>query len=330
MSTGIAEQAVVQPDDRLRVCLHLIHSNHPYFSSEILNPVNQKNSSSYPSRFIFMSSSLTESDTHLTHVVIVQKGVENKKTVFTLEEKNYLFDGRVCRRQLPREAAACMRDKGRVCCLNGSAALAVVALALLTVCLFSASFRHNSDNNKGTKYYGLIRFCYEPPIDQQSRDDDSNSKTCHLRNYIRSAQCEDTKGQLKESKSTRNCFGDFELASVILIAIAMGCCLLSLVFTIWTIFTSFGALANSVVLLAAAISSLSAFLTYTYYYELKENQSEIIAGYQYLIHYGWAYYLLGSSAAILIVAFVCSVFGSAFVLVSKSRKRKSKVQSISL
>lgn len=222
-----------------------------------------------------------------------------------------------------------MASRGKVCCLGLSSTLAVFSFILLTICMFSASFRYNSDSLGGVKNYGLFRFCYTPETQTQSRDDDSNSKTCHLRNYINSAYCQD-RANSNHEKSTRNCFGDFELATIILISASMGCCILAICFSICTIFTSFGALAHSVVLIAAAICSLSGFLAYTYYYELKENQYELVIGYQYQIHYGWAYYVFGFSSLLQWIAFVLSLFGSAFVLVHKNKKRQSKVTSTSL
>uniref|UniRef100_A0A8R1HLP1 Uncharacterized protein n=1 Tax=Caenorhabditis japonica TaxID=281687 RepID=A0A8R1HLP1_CAEJA len=222
-----------------------------------------------------------------------------------------------------------MASRGRACCLGVSTFLAICSLILLIVCLCSASFRYNSDNLGGMKNYGLIRFCYTPESQAKSREDDSNSKTCHLRNYINSGECQDSVTSSHE-KSSRKCFGDFELATIILIAASVGCCLLALCFSICTIFTPFGALAHSVVLISAAICSLSGFLVYTYYYELKDNQYELMAGYQYQIHYGWAYYIFGFSSLLQWISFVLSLFGSALVLVHENKKRQSKVTSTSL
>ncbi|CAI2350333.1 unnamed protein product [Caenorhabditis sp. 36 PRJEB53466] len=224
-----------------------------------------------------------------------------------------------------------MASRGHVFCVGVSSFLAVCSLILLVVVLFSASFRYNLDNLEGTKNYGLFRFCYTPKTDSQSRDDDSNSKTCHLRNYINSDYCtERHRATFNHEKSARNCFGDFELATIILIAASMACSILAVFFSICTIFTSFGALAQSVVLVSAAICSLSGFLTFTYNYELKDNQYEVISGYQYQIHYGWAYYVFGVSSLLQWSSFVCSLFGSAFLLVNKNKKRQSKVTSTSL
>ncbi|PIC34228.1 hypothetical protein B9Z55_013947 [Caenorhabditis nigoni] len=223
-----------------------------------------------------------------------------------------------------------MADRGRKCCVGLSTVIAIFSLILLTVCMFSASFRYNSDSLGGMKNYGLFRFCYTPETQTQSRDDDSNSKTCHLRNYINSAYCQE-KSNTNHDKSTRNCFGDFELATIILISASMACCILSICFSICTIFIRlFGALAQSVVLIAAAICSLSGFLSYTYYYELKDNQYELVSGYQYQIHYGWAYYVFGFASLLQWIAFVCSLFGSAFVLVAENKKRQSKVTSTAM
>ncbi|CAI5448362.1 unnamed protein product [Caenorhabditis angaria] len=219
----------------------------------------------------------------------------------------------------------------RICCLGFSTFLAIFSVLLLLICLFSASFRYNSDNMEGVKKYGLIRFCYLPKSIDISRDDDSNTKTCHLRSYINSAYCSENRNSLNtHDKSSRNCFGDFEFASILLISASIFCCILALFFAICTIFTSFGALAHSVVLIAAAICSCSGFLSYTYYYELKDNQYELIAGYTFLIHYDWAYYLFAFASSLQFLAFILSLFGSAFVLVHKNKKRQSKVQSMSL
>ncbi|CAA92972.3 CLaudin-like in Caenorhabditis [Caenorhabditis elegans] len=220
-----------------------------------------------------------------------------------------------------------MASRGRICCIGFSSTFAIVSMILLAICMFSASFRYNLDNLGGVKDYGLFRFCYTPKSQPLSRDDDSNSKTCHLRNYINSAHCQEGGSHTQPS---RDCFGDFELASIILISASLGCCILAICFAICTIFTSFGALAHSVVLIAAAMCSLSGFLTYTYYYELKDNQYELVSGYQFQIHYGWAYYVFGFSSLLQWAAFVCSLFGSAFVLVHKNKKRQSKVTSTSL
>lgn len=63
-----------------------------------------------------------------------------------------------------------MASRGRVCCLGLSSTLAIFSLILLTVCMFSASFRYNSDSLGGVKNYGLFRFCYTPESQSQSRD----------------------------------------------------------------------------------------------------------------------------------------------------------------
>ncbi|CAB3409915.1 unnamed protein product [Caenorhabditis bovis] len=220
-----------------------------------------------------------------------------------------------------------MVARGRVCCLSLSTALALLSCALLLVSLLSASFRY-FDESGARRSYGLIRFCYSPPSNERAVEDDSNSKICHLRTYINSAYC--VSDISSSHKSTRNCFGEFELATIILMSASMACCLLAFFFSICTIFTSFGALAHSVILIAATICSVSGFFAYTFFYELKENQYETIKGYQFQLHYGWAYYIFGFAGFLQFVAVGCSLFGSAMVLVHKNKKRQSKVQSTSL
>ncbi|CAI2350332.1 unnamed protein product [Caenorhabditis sp. 36 PRJEB53466] len=229
-----------------------------------------------------------------------------------------------------------MASRGHVFCVGVSSFLAVCSLILLVIVLFSASFRYNLDNLEGTKNYGLFRFCYTPKTDSQSRDDDSNSKTCHLRNYINSDQCSSSlrnRGGSNKEKSARDCFGDFELATIILMCISIVCCIIAFVFSFCAFSKQIRTISQSIdliFLLLAAICSLSGFLVYTYYYELKDNQYEVIAGYQYQIHYGWAYYVFGVSSLLQWSSFVCSLFGSAFLLVNKNKKRQSKVTSTSL
>ncbi|VDL67647.1 unnamed protein product, partial [Nippostrongylus brasiliensis] len=65
---------------------------------------------------------------------------------------------------------------------------------------------------------------------------------------------------------------------MILLSCAIVCGLLAICFAICTIFTVFGALAHCVMLLVATICALSAFIVYTYFNELKDNQNETLNG----------------------------------------------------
>uniref|UniRef100_A0A0K0DQR3 MARVEL domain-containing protein n=1 Tax=Angiostrongylus cantonensis TaxID=6313 RepID=A0A0K0DQR3_ANGCA len=167
-----------------------------------------------------------------------------------------------------------------------SSLLALISTAIITSCLFSVSFRYITDheNLKGTRYYGLIRYCFE---------------------------------------SEYQTFGtEFELATMILLSSAIASSLLSICFAIFTIFTVFGALAHCVMLLTATICSISAFVVYTYFNELKDNQNETLNGNIIRYHFGWAYYWSGGASAGLFAAFICSLFASACVLLHKQQKNR--------
>ncbi|KAK6047711.1 hypothetical protein COOONC_14785 [Cooperia oncophora] len=71
-----------------------------------------------------------------------------------------------------------------------------------------------------------------------------------------------------------------------------------------------------------AICSLSAFIIYTYFNELKDNQNETLNGNITRYHFGWAYYWCGGAAACLSAAFICSLFASTCVLLHKQQKNK--------
>lgn len=92
-------------------------------------------------------------------------------------------------------------SKSRFIFLIASSLLALLSVAIISSCLFSVSFRYITDHEhlKGTRYYGLIRYCFEselgsygsgekfqPFIRSQmvltlSTADDSNADVCYLR-----------------------------------------------------------------------------------------------------------------------------------------------------
>ncbi|CAJ0602598.1 unnamed protein product [Cylicocyclus nassatus] len=205
-------------------------------------------------------------------------------------------------------------SKSRFIFLISSSLLALLAVAIITSCLFSVSFRYITDHEhlKGTRYYGLIRYCFESQFGRYGTDD-SMADVCYLRSaaprYL-------TKIEYKAM------YGDFELATLILLSCAIACSLLAICFAICSIFTPFGALAHCVMLLAAAICSVSAFIVYTYFNELKDNQNETVNGNIIRYHFGWAYYWSGGAAACLFCSFICSLFAAVFVLVHKQQRDK--------
>ncbi|EYC44133.1 hypothetical protein Y032_0471g2051 [Ancylostoma ceylanicum] len=205
-------------------------------------------------------------------------------------------------------------SKSRFIFLIASSLLALIAVAIISSCLFSVSFRYITDHEhlKGTRYYGLIRYCFESELGSYGSDD-SNADVCYLRT---AAPKYATKIEYKTQ------YGEFELATLILLSCAIASSLLAICFAICTIFTPFGALAHSVMLLVATICSISAFIVYTYFNELKDNQNETVNGNIIRYHFGWAYYWSGGAAACLFVSFVCSLFASACVLVHKQQKDK--------
>lgn len=143
--------------------------------------------------------------------------------------------------------------------------------------------------------------------------DDSNADVCYLRTAApKHASKVDYKAQ----------YGEFELATMILLSSAIASSLLSICFAIFTIFTVFGALAHCVMLLTATICSISAFVVYTYFNELKDNQNETVNGNIIRYHFGWAYYWSGGASAGLFAAFICSLFASACVLLHKQQKNR--------
>ncbi|VDM60673.1 unnamed protein product [Angiostrongylus costaricensis] len=192
-----------------------------------------------------------------------------------------------------------LASRSRFIFLIISSLLALISTAIIASCLFSVSFRYITDheNLKGTRYYGLIRYCFE-----------SEYQTFGT-------------GECRFSSAEDRFFAEFELATLILLSSAIASSLLSICFAIFTIFTVFGALAHCVMLLTATICSISAFVVYTYFNELKDNQNETY-------HFGWAYYWSGGSSAGLFVAFICSLFASACVLLHK--QQKNRIDSIVL
>ncbi|KJH50064.1 hypothetical protein DICVIV_03785 [Dictyocaulus viviparus] len=179
-----------------------------------------------------------------------------------------------------------LASMSRVIFLVVSSLLTLISVTIITSCLFSVSFRYITDHEhlKGTRYYGLIRYCFE-----------SEFRT----------------------------FGtEFELATLILLSCAVASSLMSIFFAIFTIFTVFGALAQCVMLLTAAICSISAFIVYTYFNELKDNQNETVNGNLIRYHFGWAYYWSGGASAGLFLAFICSLFASACVLLHNQQKKR--------
>ncbi|XGW29057.1 hypothetical protein V3C99_008674 [Haemonchus contortus] len=207
-----------------------------------------------------------------------------------------------------------LASKSRFIFLISSSMLALLSVAIITACLFSVSFRYITDHEhlKGTRFYGLIRYCFESEY-QRFGTDDSNADVCYLRTP---APAHATKIEYKTH------FGDFELATLILLSCAIASSLLAICFAICTIFTPFGALAHCVMLLTATICSLSAFIVYTYFNELKDNQNETLNGNITRYHFGWAYYWCGGAAACLSAAFICSLFASTCVLLHKQQKNK--------
>ncbi|VDM65746.1 unnamed protein product, partial [Strongylus vulgaris] len=161
-------------------------------------------------------------------------------------------------------------SKSRFIFLISSSMLAILAISIITACLFSVSFRFITDHEhlKGTRYYGLIRYCFEPEFGVYGTDD-SYADVCYLRS---AAPRYATKIEYKSQ------YGDFELATLILLSCAIASSLLAICFAICTIFTPFGALAHCVMLLSATICSISAFIVYTYFNELKDNQNETVNG----------------------------------------------------
>ncbi|EPB67726.1 hypothetical protein ANCCEY_13186 [Ancylostoma ceylanicum] len=161
-------------------------------------------------------------------------------------------------------------SKSRFIFLIASSLLALIAVAIISSCLFSVSFRYITDHEhlKGTRYYGLIRYCFESELGSYGSDD-SNADVCYLRT---AAPKYATKIEYKTQ------YGEFELATLILLSCAIASSLLAICFAICTIFTPFGALAHSVMLLVATICSISAFIVYTYFNELKDNQNETVNG----------------------------------------------------
>ncbi|KAE9415481.1 hypothetical protein Angca_001773 [Angiostrongylus cantonensis] len=135
-----------------------------------------------------------------------------------------------------------------------SSLLALISTAIITSCLFSVSFRYITDheNLKGTRYYGLIRYCFESEY-QTFGTDDSNADVCYLRTAApKHASKVDYKAQ----------YGEFELATMILLSSAIASSLLhsqiSLLFQYhfgWAYYWSGGASAG---LFAAFICSLFA------------------------------------------------------------------------
>ncbi|CAJ0931190.1 unnamed protein product, partial [Mesorhabditis belari] len=189
-----------------------------------------------------------------------------------------------------------------------SSAGALIAASALSACIFSISYRYvHNDETRGTKYYGLFRFCYEPNGEMPYTggiDWPHNEYSCHLRRRAPSNIPIDY----------RQFYSDFELCTLILISLAILSSFMAVAFSICTLYSPLCSTAHSLVVFIAAISSTAGFIVYTYHNELKENQMESTNGVLYMYHYGWAYYYTAASSAILLIAFVISLVSSALYL----------------
>ncbi|PAV56828.1 hypothetical protein WR25_09646 [Diploscapter pachys] len=217
---------------------------------------------------------------------------------------------------------------GRNAALIVSCIVALIAVILMAIAFFSYGFREVHDTQKrGTKEYGLIRFCYvpDPPTyyngPPMRPEDDSLKKMCHMRTYAPGVQY--------NIGNSRDHFGDFELATIILLVCAMVATVFGIGCSICTIFTAFGALAHSTLLLTGAVSALAGFLVYTYFSELKENQIDVVSGYQFNVYYSWAYYMTGAAAALIMSAFLISLFSSSLTLVRRGRAKHHHTKTVS-
>ncbi|CAJ0579863.1 unnamed protein product, partial [Mesorhabditis spiculigera] len=202
-----------------------------------------------------------------------------------------------------------------------SSAGALIAASIITACIFSVSFRYvQNDESRGTKFFGLFRFCYEPNSDYPySGGMDLHAHefgyACHLRR----------RAPKHVPVDYRQFYSDFELCTLILLALAVLSSFMAVGFAICTLYSPLCAAAHSLVVLIAAFSSTSAYIVYTYHNELKENQMESTNGQLYLYHYGWAYYYTAASAAILLVSFVLSLVSSALYLRHRSLEQEKRI-----
>ncbi|ETN77131.1 hypothetical protein NECAME_11244 [Necator americanus] len=145
-----------------------------------------------------------------------------------------------------RKLRMSIASKSRFIFLISSSLLAVIAVAIIASCLFSVSFRYITDHEhlKGTRYYGLIRYCFESEFGSYGSDD-SNADVCYLRT---AAPKHATKIEYKTQ------YGEFELATLILLSCAIAASLLAYHFG-WAYYWSGGAAAC---LFVSFVSSLFA------------------------------------------------------------------------
>ncbi|CAI4231847.1 unnamed protein product [Auanema sp. JU1783] len=215
--------------------------------------------------------------------------------------------------------------KSRGACLSLSCILSLAVAIIIIICLFSTGYRWLDDKGnfiRGKRSFGLLRYCWDPyETKTHSASPDTDGHLC----YRRSKPPNDEK-----PLDLTYYYADFEMITLILLSISAGSIIIGLCFAICSIFTKFGALSHCVMQLVATICCTSGFVVYTYFNDLRENQSEIISGTILMYHYGWAYYCTGACSVLSLLAFICSVFGSAFFIIHSSEKNKSKVESIPL